>query len=84
LPNTTNISFAGWEGAEVLTKLSEAGICVSTGSACNSDALEISAVLRAMKVPPRAARGSIRFSIGRYNTAEEIDKTLAELARIES
>src|SRR6267154_440205 len=56
LPNTTNISFAGWEGAEVLTRLSEAGICVSTGSACNSDSQEVSAVLRAMKVLNRAAR----------------------------
>jgi cysteine desulfurase len=82
LPNTTNISFAGWEGAEILTKLSDAGICVSTGSACNSDSEEVSAVLRAMKVPYRAARGSIRFSLGRYNTAEEIDKTLIELGRV--
>lgn len=82
LPNTTNISFAGWEGAEVLTRLSEAGICVSTGSACNSDSQEVSAVLGAMKVPHRTARGSIRFSLGRYNTAEEIDQTLVELGRV--
>lgn len=84
LPNTTNISFAGWEGGEIMTKLSETGICVSTGSACNSDSQEVSAVLRAMKVPHRVARGSIRFSLGRYNTTEEIDHTLSELARIES
>ena len=82
LPNTTNISFAGLEGSEILTQLSDAGICVSTGSACNADSEEVSAVLRAMKVPYRAARGSIRFSLGRYNTAEEIDYTLVELGRV--
>src|SRR6266436_4084545 len=82
LPNTTNISFAGSEGAEILTKLSDAGICVSTGSACNSESQEVSAILTAMKIPYQAARGSIRFSLGRYNTAEEIDDTLAQLMRI--
>ncbi len=82
LPNTTNISFTGWEGPEILKQLSDAGICVSTGSACNSDSEEVSAVLRAMNVTYRAARGSIRFSLGRYNTAEEIDNTLTELGRV--
>jgi cysteine desulfurase len=82
LPNTTNISFAGWEGAEILTELSDAGICVSTGSACNADSREVSAVLGAMNIPYRAARGSIRFSLGRYNTAAEIDQTLAVLSEI--
>ena len=82
LPNTSNISFEGLEGAEILKRLDDEGICVSTGSACNSDSQEVSAVLRAMKVPYRAARGSIRFSLGRYNTAEEIDYTLVELKRV--
>jgi cysteine desulfurase len=82
LPNTSNISFAGLEGADILKRLDDAGVCVSTGSACNSDSPEVSAVLRAMKVPHKAARGSIRFSLGRYNTAEEIDYTLVELKRV--
>jgi cysteine desulfurase len=82
LPNTSNISFEGLEGAEILKMLDDAGICVSTGSACNSDSQEVSAVLRAMKVPYGAARGSIRFSLGRYNTTEEIDYTLVELKRV--
>ena len=82
LPNTTNISFAGWEGAEILTKLNDAGVCVSTGSACNSDSPEVSAVLSAMNIPYRTARGSIRFSLGRYNTVPEIDQTLAALSEI--
>ena len=62
--------------------LDNAGICVSTGSACNSESGDVSAVLRAMKVPREAARGSIRFSVGRYNTSEEIDHTLDKLRRI--
>ncbi len=80
LPNTANISFEGLQGSDILTMLDDAGICVSTGSACNSDSKEVSAVMRAMNVP--SARGSIRFSLGRYNTAEEIDYTLAELMRV--
>lgn len=82
LPNTSNISFEGLEGAEILKRLDDAGIYVSTGSACNSDSEEVSAVLRAMKVPYQAARGSIRFSLGRYNTRAEIDETLAVLSAL--
>jgi cysteine desulfurase len=82
LPNTSNISFLGLEGLEILAKLDEAGICVSTGSACNSESREVSAVLGAMKIPYEVARGSIRFSLGRYNTAAEIDHTLGALAGI--
>ena len=81
LPNTSNISFAGIDGPDVLAKLDEAGICVSTGSACNAESKEVSAVLRAMKVPYEVARGSIRFSLGRYNTTEDIDYTLEVLLK---
>ncbi len=82
LPNTSNISFAGLEGGSILTLLDDAGICVSTGSACNEDSRDISAVLRAMKVPFQIALGSIRFSLGRYNTREDIDKTLTVLTKV--
>ena len=82
LPNTSNISFEGSEGAAILTLLDDAGVCVSTGSACNSESQEVSVVLRAMKVPYEAARGSIRFSLGRYNTREDIDYTLGVLPDI--
>jgi cysteine desulfurase len=82
LPNTTNISFEGHDGAEILRRLDVDGICVSTGSACNADSAEVSAVLRAMKIPLEIARGSIRFSIGRYNTEAEIDLTLESLNTI--
>ena len=82
LPNTTNISFAGFDGGEILMKLDAAGICVSTGSACNADSREVSGVLKAMGVPYEVARGSIRFSIGRYNTAEQIERVLAAVGDI--
>jgi cysteine desulfurase len=82
LPNTSNISFEYVEGENILALLDGAGVCVSTGSACNAETHEASAVLRAMNVPYTAARGSIRFSLGRYNTESEIDYTLAILPDI--
>jgi cysteine desulfurase len=82
LPNTVNISFEHIEGESILAHLDEAGICVSTGSACNAESHVSSAVLRAMNVPYTVAQGSIRFSLGRYNTESEIDQTLDVLPAI--
>jgi cysteine desulfurase len=82
LPNTSNISFEYVDGQSILLHLDEAGICVSTGSACHSTSHESSPTLRAMNVPYTAAQGSIRFSLGRYNTDEEIDTTLSILPEI--
>jgi len=82
LPNTANISFEYVEGENILLHLDKAGVCVSTGSACHSTTKESSPTLRAMNVPYTAAQGSIRFSLGRYNTGEEIDHTLAILPEI--
>jgi cysteine desulfurase len=82
LPNTSNISFEYIEGQNILTHLDEAGICVSTGSACHSTTHESSATLRAMNVPYMAAQGSIRFSLGRYNTDADVDTTLRVLPQI--
>lgn len=82
LPNTANISFEGLSGPAIVAELDAAGICVSTGSACNSDSIEAPAVLRAMSIPESLARGSVRFSVGRYNTEEEIAHTLAVLPEI--
>jgi cysteine desulfurase len=82
LPNTSNISFEYVEGQNILTHLDQAGICVSTGSACHSTTHESSATLRAMNVPYTAAQGSIRFSLGRYNTEAEIETTLRVLPGI--
>jgi len=76
LPNTTNISFEYIEGEAILLMLDKYGICASSGSACTSGSLEPSHVLRAMGVPFTAAHGSIRFSLSRYNTEEEVDYTI--------
>ncbi len=82
LPNTTNISFEFVEGEAILLRLDEHGICASSGSACSSGSLEPSHVLRAMGVPFTAIHGSIRFSISRYNTNEDIDKVIEKLPPI--
>ncbi len=72
LPNTANISFQGIEGEAILLMLNEYGVCASSGSACSSGSLEPSHVLRAMKVPFSRAHGSIRFSLSRFNTENEV------------
>jgi cysteine desulfurase len=82
LPNTSNISFEYVDGQSILTHLDHAGICVSTGSACHSSSHESSPTLRAMNVPYTAAQGSIRFSLGRYNTEADVDTTLNVLPEI--
>ena len=82
LPNTCNISFEYIEGEAILLMLDKYGICASSGSACTSGSLEPSHVLRAMGVPFTAAHGSIRFSLSRYNTEEEVDYTIKKLPPI--
>lgn len=82
LPNTSNISFEYVEGQNILLHLDQLGICVSTGSACHSTTHESSPTLHAMNVPYTAAQGSIRFSLGRYNTDEDIETTLNVLPGI--
>lgn len=78
LPNTLNIGFEFVEGESILLKLDELGICASSGSACTSGSLEPSHVLRAMGVPFTMVHGSIRFSLSRYNTEEEIDYVVSQ------
>ena len=82
LPNTTNISFEYIEGEAILLMLDKYGICASSGSACTSGSLEPSHVLRAMGVPFTAAHGSIRFSLSRYDTEEEVDYTIEKIPSI--
>ncbi|MFA6567193.1 MAG: cysteine desulfurase NifS [Victivallales bacterium] len=79
LPNTTNISFEFIEGEAILLLINQFGICASSGSACTTGSLEPSHVLRAMGVPYTAAHGSIRFSLSRFNTDEEIDYIIEKL-----
>lgn len=73
LPNTLNVSFEYVEGESILMLLNQFGICASSGSACTSGSLEPSHVMRAMGVPFTAAHGSVRFSLSRFNTQEEVD-----------
>ncbi|HJU83862.1 MAG TPA: aminotransferase class V-fold PLP-dependent enzyme [Holophagaceae bacterium] len=72
LPNTSLAAFAGVEGEALLLRLAERGVCVSTGSACTTGQREPSHVLRAMGVEDAYAKGTVRFSLGRETTAEEI------------
>jgi cysteine desulfurase len=79
LPNTLNLSFEYIEGEAIAYHLSDLGICISTGSACASGSLDPSHVIRAMGVPFTAVHGSVRFSLSRYNTEEEVDYVLEKL-----
>jgi cysteine desulfurase len=79
LPGTTNISFKRIEGEAILLMLDQQGICASSGSACTSGTLEPSHVLRAMGVPFQYAHGSVRFSLGRFNTEEDVDYILEQM-----
>lgn len=76
LPNTLNISCHYVEGEGMLYQLSACGICASSGSACTSGSLEPSHVLRALNIPFTAVHGSVRFSLSRYNTDEDIDRII--------
>ncbi|MFC1855752.1 cysteine desulfurase NifS [Thermodesulfobacteriota bacterium] len=82
LPNTTNISFEYVEGEAILLLLNDFGVCASSGSACTSGSLEPSHVMRAMGVPFTAAHGSIRFSLSRYTTEDDINIVIKNLPGI--
>ena len=82
VPNTTNIGFQYVEGELILLHLNDEGICASSGSACTSGSLEPSHVLRAQGVPFTSLHGSIRFSLSRYTTEEEIDYTIEKMPMI--
>jgi len=82
LPNTTNISFKFIEGEGILLLLDRVGVAASSGSACTSGSLEPSHVLRAMGLPFTLTHGSIRFSLSRYNTRDEVDYVIKALPPI--
>ncbi len=82
LPNTSNIAFEYIEGESILLMLNKEGIAASSGSACTSGSLEPSHVMKAMGIPYTAAHGTVRFSLSRYNTMEEIDRVAAVVPRI--
>lgn len=76
LPNTANIAFEFVEGEAILMLLNKQGIAASSGSACTSGSLEPSHVMRAMDIPYTAAHGSVRFSLSRYNTMDEVERVI--------
>lgn len=82
LPNTANIAFEYIEGEAILMLLNKAGIAASSGSACTSGSLEPSHVMRAMDIPYTAAHGTIRFSLSRYNTMQEVEQVIAAIPPI--
>ena len=82
LPNNVNVSVDFVEGESMLLNLDLEGICASTGSACSSASLEPSHVLLALGLPPEQAHGSLRFTLGRENTEEDIERVLEVLPRI--
>ncbi len=82
LPNTSNLAFNGIDAQAILVKLDQEGVCCSLGSSCTTGSVQPSHVLRAMHLPNERARSSIRFSFGRYNTEEELDRVLEMIPRI--
>jgi cysteine desulfurase len=77
VPNTSNIYFEGIDGEALVIALDLKGLAVSTGAACSSGAIEPSHVLMAMGTGAERARGSIRFSLGKMNSAEDVEFALA-------
>ncbi|MFW6033097.1 MAG: cysteine desulfurase family protein [Phycisphaeraceae bacterium] len=80
--NTSNLAFPGLEAEAILLGLSERGVCASAGAACSSGSLEPSPVLRAMGIDEPTAHGSVRFSLSRETTAEEIDQAAEAVAEV--
>ena len=81
-PNNVHISFEGVDAETVLSYLDQEGICASAGSACTANIIEPSHVLKAMKVPERLARSSIRFTLGNGTTRKDIEKVVRVLMKI--
>ncbi|MCE2029632.1 cysteine desulfurase NifS [Sessilibacter corallicola] len=82
LPNTLNIAFEYIEGEAILLLMNKQGIAASSGSACTSGSLEPSHVMRAMGIPYTAAHGTVRFSLSRYNTEEEVERVIQAIPPI--
>ncbi len=82
LPGLISLSFAGADGEALLHRLDLASICISTGSACNSENTEISHVLQAISLDEELAKGTIRISLGKNNTKDDVEKITAALKRI--
>ena len=82
IPGNMSLSFKGADGETLLHRLDLMGICISTGSACDSKNVQISHVLQAIKLDEEYAHGTIRVSLGKDNTAEDVDQIVRALKRI--
>ena len=82
VPATVNMCFEGIEGESLLLLLDDNGICASSGSACTSGSLDPSHVLLSIGLPHEVAHGSLRLSIGEYNTMEEIDHIIETVPKV--
>src|SRR5205807_3650412 len=82
LPNTSSITFDFVEAEAILMMLDQVGICAASGSACTTGSLDPSHVLIAMGISPTRARGCVRFSLGIYNTDQDVDLLLEHLPQI--
>lgn len=82
LPGLVSLSFPGKDGEAILHRMDLMGICISTGSACNSEKTQVSHVLKAIGLPDELAQGTIRISLGRYNTVRDVEKIVACLKKI--
>jgi cysteine desulfurase len=80
LPNTLNVSFVNKIGQDILSSIPN--LAASTGSACHSGSIELSPVLKEMKVPENVGKGAIRFSLGMYTTKDEINQVIQWLKEI--
>lgn len=81
LPNNAHLAFAGVEGESLVLSLDAAGIYCSAGAACSSGDTEPSHVLVAMGIDPHLVEGSVRFTLGKDNTSEQIEYTIEQVAR---
>jgi cysteine desulfurase len=82
LPHLTNLGIAGCDGQSLLLHLDEAGFSVSAGSACSSGSAQVSHVLRAIGVAGRTDEASLRITVGRWTTAEDVDRFVEAAAAI--
>jgi cysteine sulfinate desulfinase/cysteine desulfurase-like protein len=80
LPNTSSVSFRGLEANTLLDQFDH--VAASAGAACHSDQVSVSSVLEAIKLPLEYAMGTLRFSVGRFTTAEEIDQSIEEISQV--
>src|SRR5438067_12016214 len=82
MPNSASFAIAGADGESLLLNLDQEGICASSGAACTSGTLEISHVLRALRLPDEDARGSLRLTTGVRTTEADVDRLLEVLPGI--